>query len=100
MVTALGGIAPVGAFPVGASFLVVVGPTKGLVLIGYKTPRVFRGAFFEEEVFFFKEEVSLAFARGRRFYDAVLNFHFNHRNTPVKISICHIISVMKHILVK
>ena len=31
LVTALGGIAPIGAFPVGASFLVVVGTWKGLV---------------------------------------------------------------------
>ena len=38
------------AFPIGASFL-VVGTTKGLVLIGSKTLRVFRSAFFEEEVF-------------------------------------------------
>ena len=36
LVTALRGIAPIGAVPVGASFLVVVGTTKGLVLIGPK----------------------------------------------------------------
>ena len=30
LVTALGGIAHIGAFPVGASFLIVVGTTKGL----------------------------------------------------------------------
>ena len=35
-------------FPVGASFL-VVGTSKGL--IGSETLRVFRGAFFKEEVF-------------------------------------------------
>ena len=50
LVTALRGIAPVGVFPVGASFRVVVGTTKGLVLIGFKTLCVFRGAFFKEEV--------------------------------------------------
>ena len=50
LVTALGGIAPIGAFPVGASFLIVVGTTKGLVLIGSKTLRVFSSAFFKEEV--------------------------------------------------
>ena len=50
LVTTLGGIAPIGAFPVGASFLVVVGTTKGLVLIGSKTLRVFSSAFFEKEV--------------------------------------------------
>ena len=37
-------------FHVGASFL-IVGTTKGLILIGCETLRVFRGAFFEEEVF-------------------------------------------------
>ena len=37
---------------VGASFL-VVGTMKGLILIGSETLRVFRGAFFEEEVFTF-----------------------------------------------
>ena len=37
LVTALGGIAPIEVFPVGASFLIVVGTTKGLVLIGSKT---------------------------------------------------------------
>ena len=31
--------------------LFVVGTTKGLILIGSKTLRVFRGAVFEEEVF-------------------------------------------------
>ena len=36
MVTALGGVAPMGAFPVGASFL-IVGTTKGLILTGSKT---------------------------------------------------------------
>ena len=50
MVTALGGIAPIGAFPVGASFLIVVGTTKGLVLIGSKTLSVFASAFLKEEV--------------------------------------------------
>ena len=45
----LWGIAPIGAFPVGASFL-VVGAMKGLILIVCKTLRVFRGAVFEEEV--------------------------------------------------
>ena len=45
LVTALGGIAPIGAFLVGASFLIVVGTTKGLVLIGSKTLRVFASAF-------------------------------------------------------
>ena len=49
LVTALGGIAPTGAFPVGASFLIVVGTTKELVLIGSKTLRVFASAFFKEE---------------------------------------------------
>ena len=39
LVTALRGIAPIGAFPVGASFL--VGATKGLILIGCKTLRIF-----------------------------------------------------------
>ena len=38
------------AFPVGASFLIVVGTTKGLVLIGSKTLRVFSSAFFKEGV--------------------------------------------------
>ena len=33
----------------GASFR-VVGTTKGLVLVGSKTLRIFRGAFFKEEV--------------------------------------------------
>ena len=51
MITALGGIAPIGAFPVGASFLIVVGTTKGLVLIGSKTRGIFRGTFLKEEVF-------------------------------------------------
>ena len=50
MVTALGGIAPIGAFPVGASFLIVVGTTKGLVLIGSKTLSVLASAFLKEEV--------------------------------------------------
>ena len=50
MITALGGVAPIGAFPVGASFL-VVGTTEGLIWEGSETLRVFRGAFFEEEVF-------------------------------------------------
>ena len=35
----LGGIAPIGAFPVGASFL--VGTTKGLILVGLETLRIF-----------------------------------------------------------
>ena len=35
---------------VGASFL-IVGTTKGHVLIGFKTLRIFKGTFFEEEVF-------------------------------------------------
>ena len=39
LVTALRGIAPIGAFPVGASFL--VGATKGLILVGYETRRIF-----------------------------------------------------------
>ena len=38
-----------GAFPVGASFL-VVGTMKCLVLIGSKTLSVFSSAFFKEEV--------------------------------------------------
>ena len=38
-VTALRGIAPIGAFSVGASFL--VGTTKGLILVGCKTLRIF-----------------------------------------------------------
>ena len=50
LVTALRGIAPIGAFPAGDSFLVVVGTTKGLVLIGSKTVSVFRSAFLKEEV--------------------------------------------------
>ena len=37
LVTTLGGVAPIGAFPVEASFLIVVGTTKGLILIGSKT---------------------------------------------------------------
>ena len=45
LVTALRGIAPTGAFSVGASFLLVVGTTKGLVLVGSKTLSVFRSAF-------------------------------------------------------
>ena len=49
MVTALGGIAPIGAFPVGASFLIVVGTTKRLVLIGSKTLRVFASAFLRRK---------------------------------------------------
>ena len=39
LVTALRGIAPIGAFPVGASFL--VGTTKGLILVGCETLRIF-----------------------------------------------------------
>ena len=35
------GLAPIGALPVGASFLVVVGITKGLVRIGCETLRIF-----------------------------------------------------------
>ena len=58
MVTALGGVAPTGVFPVGASFL-VVGTTKGLILIGFETLRVFRGAFFEEKVFPFLHKLRL-----------------------------------------
>ena len=42
----------------GASFL-VVGTTKGLILIGCETLRVFRGAFFEEEVFTFLHKLRL-----------------------------------------
>ena len=38
LVTALRSIAPIGAFPVGASFL--VGATKGLILVGCKTLRI------------------------------------------------------------
>ena len=34
----LGGITPIGAFPVGASFL--VGTTKGLILVGLETLRI------------------------------------------------------------
>ena len=45
-------------FPVGASSL-VVGTTKGLILIGCETLRVFRGAFFEEEVFTFLHKLRL-----------------------------------------
>ena len=37
MITALRGIAPIGAFPVAASFFSVVGTKKELVLIGSKT---------------------------------------------------------------
>ena len=37
LVTALGRVAPIGAFPVGASSFIVVGITKGLILIGSKT---------------------------------------------------------------
>ena len=40
LVTALRGVAPIGAFPVGAPFL--VGTTKGLVLIGSKTLSLLR----------------------------------------------------------
>ena len=50
LVTPLRGIAPIGAFPVGDSFLVVVGTMKGLVLIGSKTLSVFRSAFLKEEI--------------------------------------------------
>ena len=39
----LGGITPIGAFPVGASFL--VGTTKGLILEGLETLRILWGAF-------------------------------------------------------
>ena len=49
IVAALGGIAPIGAFPVGASSLIVVGTTKGLILEGSKTLSIFWGAFFEKE---------------------------------------------------
>ena len=48
LVTALRGVTPIGVFPVGVSFL-VVGTTKGLVLIGSKTLRVFRGAFLRRK---------------------------------------------------
>ena len=41
---------PHGGIPVGASFLIVVGTTKGLVLIWFKTLRVFASAFFKEKV--------------------------------------------------
>ena len=39
LVTVLRGIAPIGTFPVGASFL--VGTTKRLILVGSETLRVF-----------------------------------------------------------
>ena len=39
LVTALRGIAPIGVFPVGASSL--VGTTKGLILVGSETLRIF-----------------------------------------------------------
>ena len=38
---------PIGAFPVGASFL--VGTTKGLILVGSETLRIFSGASFKKE---------------------------------------------------
>ena len=41
IVAALGGIAPKGAFPVGASSLIVVGTTKGLILVGSETLSIF-----------------------------------------------------------
>ena len=43
-------VSPIGSFPVGASFL-IVGTTKGLVLIESKTLSIFRGGFFKEELF-------------------------------------------------
>ena len=48
--SSVGGIAPIGVFPVGASFLIVVGTTKGLVLIGSNTLSVLASAFFKEKV--------------------------------------------------
>ena len=36
-----------------------MGTTKGLILIGCETPRVFRGAFFEEEVVTFLHKLRL-----------------------------------------
>ena len=39
LVTVLRGVAPIGTFPVGASFL--VGTMKGLILVGSETLRVF-----------------------------------------------------------
>ena len=51
LVTVWSGLSHIGAFPIGASFLIVVGTTKRLVLIGSKTLSVFRGAFFKEELF-------------------------------------------------
>ena len=42
LVTALGGVAPIGAFPVEGSFLISVGTTNGLILIWFKTLWIFR----------------------------------------------------------
>ena len=64
LVTALRGIAPIGAFPVGASFLIEVGTTKGLVLLGSKTLRVFSSAFFKEEVLSIFYQLRLEERRG------------------------------------
>ena len=50
LVTALAGVVPIGPFPLGASFLIVVGTMKGRILIGSKTLRVFSSAFSKEEV--------------------------------------------------
>ena len=38
---------PIGTFPVGASFLIVIGTTKGLVWIGSKTRVFFEGCLFK-----------------------------------------------------
>ena len=38
-------------FPVRASFPVVAGTIKGLILIGPELPSVFRGALFEKKLF-------------------------------------------------
>ena len=50
LVTALGGVALIRAFPVEASFL-IVGTMKELILIGSETLSIYSGAFFEEEDF-------------------------------------------------
>ena len=47
----LGGITPIGAFPVGASFL--VGTTKGLILVGLENPEKFMRCLFKKEVLTF-----------------------------------------------
>ena len=49
LLTTLRGVAPIGAFPVGASFL-IMGTMKGLILVGCETLSIFRGAFFEESL--------------------------------------------------